>query len=63
MQYAPEYSSPVSQLYQESLQQWMMVEDLKLWILCLMSSILKADNKNNNNLKKKDQLYLIALED
>lgn len=45
----PEYSSLVSHLYQEPSLQWIVVEDLKLQILRLMSSILKANNENNNN--------------
>lgn len=67
MQDEPEYSPLVSHLYQEPLQQWMVVEDLKLQILHSMSLILKADNKNNNFKKRKVNStyynYLIALED
>lgn len=64
MQDGPEYSSLVSHLYQEPLEQW-MVEDLKLQILHLMSSILKAENKiiRKKNMNSTCYNYLIVPED
>lgn len=62
MQDGLEYSSLVAHLFQDSLQQWMPVEeDLKFQILHWRSSTLKAENQNQKH-NPTDYNYLIAFE-